>query len=75
MSKHTINWFIRGRDAFTAGKPGFCDDARISGASRQAWYEGWKYQRNLNTTPAAREDLDEAVASIREIILAIKSHP
>ena len=71
----TIDHFSRGRDAYTEGRPCFCDDARLSGFSRQAWYNGWNYQRNLNTTPAARADLDQAIAGIGEIITNIKSLP
>ena len=71
MSTPSINWFNRGRDAFTEGQPCFFNDARITGASRQAWYDGWKHQRNLNTSPAARADLDQAIASIGEIIKSL----
>lgn len=70
--KQKIDWFSRGRDAFTEGKPCFIRDGRISGADRTAWYDGWKHQRNLNTQPAAAADLAEAIAglqSIRESLL------
>ena len=70
-----VDWFNRGRDAFTEVRPCFCNDARISGASRQAWYNGWRHQQALNTSPALREELDQAIAGIGEILDLIKSQP
>ena len=70
MSK--VDWFSRGRDAFTEGRPCFCQDARISSADRNAWYEGWKHQRNLNTDPATGEAHREALATIAEILQSIR---
>lgn len=65
--RHKVDWFSRGRDAFTSGKPCFIDDARISGADRQAWYRGWHHQRNLNTRPATATELAEAISFIQSI--------
>ena len=62
-----VDWFDRGRDAFTQGKECFISDARISGACRERWYQGWRHQRNLNTTPASEEDRADAIAGVQDI--------
>lgn len=64
-----IDWFSRGRDALTEGHPNIITDARISGADRQKWHEGWLHQAYLNgpknIDPIARA---EALATISEIL-------
>ena len=70
-----VDWFSRGRDAFTEGKPCFCQDARISGADRNAWYEGWKHQQRLNGSPRLQAEVNEAVEGIQEILTALRAMP
>lgn len=69
----TIDHFSRGRDAYTAGKPMFCQDARITGAARNAWYAGWRHQQNLNTQPAAAAALAESIAGIDAILANLRN--
>jgi len=66
-----VDHFQRGRDAFTEGTKCFCQDARISGADRNAWYEGWKHQQRLNGSPALQAEVSEAIAGISEIIKSL----
>jgi hypothetical protein len=68
-----VNWFDRGRDAMTEGRPRIIRDARISSSDRQAWYAGWQHQASLNSAksiPAA--DRAEAVAALQEILETLK---
>lgn len=74
MSRN-VDHFSRGRDAYTEKRPCFCDDARLSGKARNAWYEGWKHQRNLNTQPAAAEAQQAAISGLGEILAKLKSLP
>ena len=67
------DWFNKGRNAYTDGKPMFCQDARISGCDRNAWYAGWKHQQNLNTQPAAAAAQAEAIASIGQILTTVRN--
>jgi hypothetical protein len=53
--KRKVDWFSRGRDAYTEGRPGFCDDARISGKDRAAWHRGYEHQKTLNTQASDEE--------------------
>lgn len=69
----TVNWFDRGRDAMTEGRPRIIRDARISSSDRQAWYAGWQHQARLNSArsiPAA--DRAKAVAGLQEILETLK---
>jgi hypothetical protein len=68
----TTDWFSRGRDSYTEGKPCYFDDSRTSSAGRRAWYEGWNHQRNLNTQPAAKRDLEETISALEEIKQSLK---
>lgn len=71
-----VDWFSRGRDAFTEGRPCLIQDARISGKDRSAWYAGWNHQARLNTAkniPA--EARAEAVDGITEILNTLRSTP
>jgi len=75
MSKK-VDWFSRGRDAFTEGRPCFIKDARITGNDRSAWYAGWNHQAGINhlakIPPETRADL---AASIAEILTTLRSTP
>ncbi len=68
-----IDWFSRGRDALTEGRPNIITDARISGADRQAFHEGWLHQSRLNgqknIDPIARA---EAISTLSEILKELK---
>lgn len=66
--KRKVDWFSRGRDAYTAGRPCFIDDARISSTDRQAWYAGWRRQHDLNTNPAEAEARAEAIKGLQQIL-------
>jgi len=57
-----VNWFDRGRDAFTEGHPRFIEDARISGKDRASWHEGWNYQSLLNNRQKVSAETREALA-------------
>jgi len=70
-----VEWFQRGRDAMTEGRPCFCQDARISGADRQAWYEGWKHQARLNGSKALQEEVDKAIQGIGDILTTLRQTP
>lgn len=61
------SWFDRGRDAYTFGRPCFIADGRGSGKDRQAWYDGWKHQQNLNTPPASEEARAATIAELEAI--------
>jgi hypothetical protein len=65
--KHKVDWFARGRDAFTEGVPCFIRDARLTGQDRQAWYAGWRHQQNLNTCPAEATELAATLAALQAI--------
>lgn len=68
-----VDWFSRGRDAMTEGRPCFIDDARISGPDRQAWYDGFNHQAWLNTRKSIPEtDKTEAIAALQEILDTLK---
>ena len=71
-----VDWFSRGRDAFTEGRPCFIQDARITSKDRTAWYAGWNHQSRLNNArniPA--KDRAEAVAGLAEILNTLRSTP
>jgi len=71
-----VNWFDRGRDAMTEGRPCLITDARISGPDRQAWYAGWHHQARLNSSksiPAG--DRAEAIEGVRGILNTLKQLP
>jgi hypothetical protein len=70
-----VDHFTRGRDAYDAGKPCFCDDRRITGRSRDDWYRGWHHQRRLRTDPAAQADIDAAVTGIQQIRDILNAKP
>lgn len=71
-----VDWFSRGRDAMTEGRPCFINDARISGQSRQSWYAGWNHQARLNNSKnSTAAEIDEALAAIQQIIESLKSLP
>ncbi len=53
-NSRNVDWFSRGRDAFTEGKKCFIDDARIRGDQRQNWYDGWNHQALLNSRSKTR---------------------
>lgn len=55
-----VDWFSRGRDAFTEGRPAFCDDARISGQDRADWHRGYDHQKALNTGATDQERQETA---------------
>ena len=67
-SRRDVDWFSRGRDAFTEGKRCFFDDARVRGDQRQAWYDGWNHQARLNNR-AKMSDADraEVIAELQKI--------
>ncbi|WAC21017.1 hypothetical protein OVA24_06425 [Luteolibacter sp. SL250] len=62
-----VDHFTRGRDAYDAGKPNFCDDARLTGKGRDEWYRGWHHQQRLRSNPAAQADIDAAIDGIQAI--------
>ena len=67
-----VDWFSRGRDAFTEGKPCFIQDARISGADRSAWYAGWNHQSKINgLAQMPADDRAELAAGIGEILTSL----
>lgn len=69
-----VDWFSRGRDAMTEGKTCFIDDARISGADRQAWYDGYNHQARINAQKYIDlKDKTEAIAGLQEILEMLKS--
>lgn len=64
-----VNWFERGRDAMTEGRPCIITDARISGPDRQSWYGGWHHQARLNTAKnIPPSDRTDAIAGLQEIL-------
>ena len=65
-----VNWFDRGRDARSEGKPCIITDARISGVDRQNFYDGWHHQARLN---AKLQLTDEQKAEIEAGFAAIRS--
>lgn len=73
--KSKVDWFSRGRDAFTEGRPCFIRDARISGRDRSDWYAGWNHQRSLNASPPLQADVDAAIEGIDGILKAIRALP
>lgn len=70
----TVDWFQRGCDAFTEGRPCEIADARTTGLARQKWHAGWHHQARLNTakklTPEARA---EAASGIAEILKTLRT--
>ena len=71
-----VNWFDRGRDAMTEGRPCRITDARISGSDRQFWYAGWHHQARLNSAKSIPPaDRSEAIAGLSEILQALKNLP
>lgn len=71
-----VDWFSRGREAFTEGRPCFIRDARISSRERAAWYAGWKHQAALNNFPNLSEaDRTDLAQSIGQILESIRSLP
>ena len=71
-----VDWFSRGRDAFTEGRPCFIRDGRISGNDRSAWYAGWNHQSRINglaNLPA--EERANLAAAFADILTAIRSLP
>ena len=60
MSRPKVDWFQRGRDAFTEGKPCQITDARINGQDRQAWHDGYDHQQALNN-PMSETDRQELI--------------
>lgn len=71
-----VNWFDRGRDSMTEGRPCRNTDARISGPDRQSWYAGWHHQARINSSknipPGDRAD---AIAGLQEILNTLKKLP
>lgn len=68
MATRKVDWFSRGRDAFTEGRPCFFADARVSGADRSAWYAGWNHQARINNAcKISDEDRTELVAELQKI--------
>ena len=55
-----VDWFQRGRDAFTEGQPAHITDARINGRDRQAWHDGYQHQQSLNN-PMSDADRDKLI--------------
>lgn len=71
-----VDWFQRGRDAFTEGRPRFIKDARISGKDRAAWYAGWNHQANTNNLASIpEEERAEAASAVGDILKALRSKP
>lgn len=71
-----VDWYSRGRDAFTEGRPCFIKDARISAADRTSWYAGWNHQSRVNGL-AKMSEQDRAALSdaFGEILAAVRSQP
>ena len=71
-----INWFGRGRDAMTEGRPCIITDARISGSDRQSWCAGWHHQARLNTAKNIHPgDRTDAIAGLQKILESLKKLP
>jgi hypothetical protein len=71
-----VNWFDRGRDAMTEGRPCLIRDARISNQDRQAWYAGWNHQARLNTAKTIPPgDRADAIAGLQQILDQLNSQP
>jgi hypothetical protein len=71
-----VDWFQRGRDAFTAGHPRFIKDARISGKDRAAWYAGWNHQSQKNTAGEIPQETRQALSNcISETLNLLRSQP
>lgn len=62
-----VDWFTRGRDAFTAGKSRHIQDARITGRDRNDFRRGWNFQARLNAPPRDPVALTEALAELRDL--------
>lgn len=70
-----VDWFSRGQDAFTEGRPCFIKDARISAADRSAWYAGWNHQSRINGLAAMSDkDRSELSSAIGEMLSAVRNH-
>lgn len=74
-----VDWFERGKQAFSAGLPRFIKDSRLSNKDRAAWYAGWNAQSQTNgianLAPDARTDLADAVGSILAEIRTLPDPP
>lgn len=70
-----VDWFERGKQAFSAGLPRFIKDSRLSNKDRAAWYAGWNSQSQTNgianLAPDARTDLADGIADILKCIREI----
>jgi len=74
-SRGGVDWFSRGRDAYTEGKRCFFDDARVRGDQRQSWYDGWHHQARLNnSSKISDEDRAEVIAELQKIRDAIREN-
>lgn len=62
-----VDWFSRGRDAFTEGRHRFLDDARINGQARADWYRGFDHQKALNSTQASDEERQKTAEIWKEL--------
>jgi hypothetical protein len=69
------DWFSRGRDAFTEGRPGFCDDARISGKDRAEWHRGYAHQQALNSTQASDDERRQTAEAWTQLCNEIFPNP
>ena len=72
-NKEGVNWFSRGRDAFTEGKPCEIADARISSRARQKWREGWNHQARMNMPKRSPKEIAEFKDGVAGILAALKS--
>lgn len=71
-----VNWFDRGRDAMTEGRPCRITDARISNPDRQSWYAGWHHQARLNSAKNIPPgDRTAAIAGLQEILNILAEQP
>lgn len=69
-----VDWFSRGRDAYSDGKPCTISDARLRNDQRQAWYAGWNHQaRQNNRLQISDEERTELLADIKEIADSIRT--
>jgi len=71
-----IDWFQRGKDAFTEGRPCFIRDSRISSKDRSAWYAGWNHQSRTNyLANLPSEERENLAAAFGQILEAVRSQP
>jgi hypothetical protein len=68
-----VNWFARGRDAFTEGKPCELTEARISSRARQKWRDGWNHQARLTARKRSPEEIAEFKTGVAGILEVLKS--